>query len=66
VAEAATQGLQQVALATSVPVLNGVLATENAAQAAERTGGRLGNRGAEVALAAVQMAQLRRRAGARA
>lgn len=65
VAEAATQGLQQVALATLVPVLDGVLATENAEQAAERTGGRLGNRGAEVALAAIQMAQLKRRAGAR-
>lgn len=60
VAEAATQGLIDVALATGVPVLNGVLATIDAAQAEARTGGRLGNRGAEVALAAVQMARLRR------
>jgi len=60
VAEEATRGLGQVALETGVPVLNGVLATRDAAQAAARTGGELGNRGAEVALAAVQMAQLRR------
>jgi 6,7-dimethyl-8-ribityllumazine synthase len=60
VAEAATHGLQQAALETGVPVLDGVLATHDAAQAAARTGGDLGNRGAEVALAAVQMAQLRR------
>lgn len=61
VAESATGGLQQVALETGVPVLNGVLATADAEQAAARTGGELGNRGAEVALAAVQMAGLRRR-----
>jgi 6,7-dimethyl-8-ribityllumazine synthase len=60
VAEGATHGLQQVALETGVPVLNGVLATHDAAQTAARTGGELGNRGAEVALAAVQMAQLKR------
>ena len=63
VAEASSQGLSQVALETGVPVLNGVLAAQHSDQAAERTGGTLGNRGAEVALAAVQMADLRRRAG---
>ena len=62
-AEASSQGLSQVALETGVPVLNGVLAAQHSDQAAERTGGTLGNRGAEVALAAVQMADLRRRAG---
>lgn len=65
VAEAATRALQQVALATGVPVLDGVLAAHDAEQAAARCGGERGNRGAEVALAAVQMAQLRRRLGAR-
>jgi len=59
VAESATHGLQRVALETGIPVLNGVLATHDADQAAARTGGEVGNRGAEVALAAVQMAQLR-------
>jgi len=60
VAEGATQGLQRVALETGVPVLDGILATHDAGQAAARTGGEFGNRGAEVALAAVQMAQLKR------
>jgi 6,7-dimethyl-8-ribityllumazine synthase len=65
VAEAATEGLQRVALETGVPVLNGVLAVHDAAQAAARCGGALGNRGAEVALAAVQMARLARTLEAR-
>lgn len=65
VAEAASDGIQRVALETGVPVLNGVLAVHHADQAAARTGGALGNRGAEVALAAVQMARLRRRVGTR-
>jgi len=60
VAEATTHGLTRVSLDASVPVLNGVLAVHDAEQAAERTGGTLGNRGAEVALAAVQMAGLAR------
>ena len=61
VAEGAAQGLMRVGLETGVPVLNGVLAAHDAAQVAARTGGAAGNRGAEVALAAVQMADLRRR-----
>ena len=65
VAEAVTQGLQRVACETGVPVLHGVLAVHDAAQAAARTGGVHGNRGAEVALAAIQMAALKARAGAR-
>ena len=65
VAEASSQGLMQVMMETGVPVLNGVLAAHDAEQAAARTGGSLGNRGAEVALAAVQMARLRRSLEAR-
>ena len=61
VADAASQGILRVALDTGVPVLNGVLAAYNAEQAAQRSGGALGNRGAEAALAAVQMARLRSR-----
>jgi 6,7-dimethyl-8-ribityllumazine synthase len=60
VAEAATQGLMRVTLDTSVPVLHGVLAVRNAAQAESRCGGEHGNRGAEVALAAIRMAALGR------
>ncbi len=65
VAEAATQGLMRVTLDSSIPILNGVLAVHDADQAAARTGGDFGNRGAEVALAAVQMAGLARERGRR-
>ena len=65
VADGAAQGLLRVGLETGVPVLNGVLAAHDAGQVAARTGGAMGNRGAEVALAAVQMVQLQRRLGAR-
>ena len=65
VAEASSQGLMQVMMETGVPVLNGVLAAHDGEQAAARTGGSQGNRGAEVALAAVQMARLRRSLGTR-
>ena len=65
VAEAATHGIERVALDTGVPVLNGILATHDAEQAAARTGGELGNRGAEGALAALQMAGLRAGFGTR-
>jgi 6,7-dimethyl-8-ribityllumazine synthase len=60
VADGSAHGLLRVALDTGVPVLNGVLAVEDADQAAARSGGALGNRGADVALAALQMACLRR------
>lgn len=60
VADAASDGLMRVMLDTGVPVVNGVLAAYDAEQAAARTGGELGNRGADVALAAIAMANLRR------
>jgi len=55
VADAATRGLMRVALDQGVPVLHGLLAVHDAAQAEARTGGAVGNRGAEVALAALAM-----------
>ena len=60
VADQSAHGLLRVGLDTGVPVLNGVLAAHHVGQVADRTGGIHGNRGAEVALAAVQMARLRR------
>jgi 6,7-dimethyl-8-ribityllumazine synthase len=55
IGDAATQGLMRVALDHGVPVLHGLLAVHDAAQAEARTGGVVGNRGAEVALAALAM-----------
>jgi 6,7-dimethyl-8-ribityllumazine synthase len=60
VAEISAHGLAAVALQTNIPVLNGVLAAYDVAQVEDRAGGRMGNKGAEVALAAIRMAQLGR------
>ena len=60
VAEAASEGLLRVALDTGVPVLNGVLAAYDAEQASARSGGEMGNTGAQVALAGIAMACHRR------
>jgi 6,7-dimethyl-8-ribityllumazine synthase len=65
IADASSSGLMRVMLDTNVPVANGVLAAYDAAQAEARTGGIVGNRGAEAALAAVQMARLRAEVAAR-
>ncbi|GAB6876476.1 6,7-dimethyl-8-ribityllumazine synthase [Thermaerobacter litoralis] len=61
VAAAATQGLLQASLQTGVPVVCGVLTCETLEQAFDRTGLRAGDRGAEAALAALEMADLFRR-----
>lgn len=56
VADGCAQGLMRVALDSGVPVLNGVLAVEDEADAWARAGGARGNKGADVALAAIEMA----------
>lgn len=58
VASQAVGGIAQVALAEEVPVTLGVLTVENLEQAWERAGTKLGNKGAEAALAALEMARL--------
>jgi 6,7-dimethyl-8-ribityllumazine synthase len=58
VAGHASNGIGAVALETGVPVTNGVLTTENVAQATDRAGGKMGNKGFEAALAALEMTNL--------
>ena len=53
-------GLQRVQLDTGVPVVFGVLTTDTVEQALERAGVKLGNRGFDAALAAIEMADLLR------
>ncbi len=53
-----SKGSAQVGLETGVPVLFGVLTTETIEQAVERAGTKAGNKGAEVAVAAIEMANL--------
>ena len=50
----------RVVMLRGIPVGNGVLTTEDDAQAEARAGGAHGNKGAEAALAAVEMANLAR------
>jgi 6,7-dimethyl-8-ribityllumazine synthase len=60
VAGEAARGIAAAGAATDVPVLFGVLTTDTLRQALDRSGGRLGNRGADTAAAAVEMARLSR------
>jgi 6,7-dimethyl-8-ribityllumazine synthase len=53
-----SKGSAQASLETGVPVLFGVLTTESIEQAIERSGTKAGNKGAEVAVAAIEMANL--------
>ena len=54
----ASRGIGQVGLEFNIPVLFGVLTTENLEQAIERSGSGSSNKGRETALAAVEMATL--------
>ena len=58
VAAEAAKGVGQAALQTGVPILFGVLTTENIEQAIERAGAKAGNKGADAALGALEMASL--------
>jgi 6,7-dimethyl-8-ribityllumazine synthase len=58
VADECARGLMRVALDSGVPVLNGVLAVEDEADAWARAGGARGNKGADVALSAIEVAAL--------
>ncbi len=60
VAGAAATGVLNAGLATGVPVIFGVLTCETMEQAMDRAGGKLGNKGGEAALTAVEMANLMR------
>ena len=53
-----SKGIAQVSLQTEVPVIFGVLTTENIEQAIERAGTKAGNKGADAAKAAIEMANL--------
>ncbi len=61
VADGCAHGLMRVAVEHGLPVLNGVLAVERHADAEARADGAHGNKGAEVALAALEMTDLWRK-----
>ncbi|HLR41642.1 MAG TPA: 6,7-dimethyl-8-ribityllumazine synthase [Pseudogracilibacillus sp.] len=51
-------GVTQVGLETEVPVIFGVITTDNTDQALERAGIKSGNKGSEAAIAAIEMANV--------
>lgn len=52
------QGVVNTNLETGIPVIFGVLTTENSEQARERSGGKKGNKGFDAATGAIEMANL--------
>ncbi|WWR17092.1 6,7-dimethyl-8-ribityllumazine synthase [Lachnospiraceae bacterium JLR.KK008] len=55
-----SKGIAQVSMASGIPVMFGVLTTENIEQAIERAGTKAGNKGAECASGAIEMVNLLR------
>ena len=54
-------GIARIALESGIPIAFGVLTTETVEQAVDRAGGKAGNKGADAALVALEMANLLRR-----
>lgn len=60
IAAEVTKGIAAISLKTGVPVIYGVLTTDNLEQALERAGSKQQNKGADAALSAIEMANLYR------
>jgi 6,7-dimethyl-8-ribityllumazine synthase len=58
IASEATKGVASAGLKTGVPVIFGILTTDNLEQAIERSGTKAGNKGFDAAVAAIEMANL--------
>jgi 6,7-dimethyl-8-ribityllumazine synthase len=60
VCEAVAEGIKDLNVQGSIPVIFCVLTDNNLQQAIDRSGGKHGNKGTEAAIAAIKMAQLRK------
>ena len=58
VATEAARGVATVSIETDIPIMFGVLTSDNIEQAEDRAGGKSGNKGADAALAAIEIATL--------
>ena len=58
IAAEVAKGLAQASMRSGIPMTFGVITAENLEQAVERAGTKLGNKGWEAALAAIEMARL--------
>jgi len=63
IAAEVTKGIAKVSLDTELPVVYGVLTTENIEQAIERAGTKVGNKGFDAAMEAIEMANLMKSIG---
>ncbi len=61
ICQSVTQGITELNLRSSVPFIFGVLTTRNIEQARERAGGKKGNKGVEAAVAAIRMAEIKKK-----
>ncbi|MDR1171738.1 MAG: 6,7-dimethyl-8-ribityllumazine synthase [Bacteroidales bacterium] len=60
ICQGVTAGLTQVSINFEIPVIFGVLTTNNLQQALDRAGGKHGNKGVEAAVTAIKMVALKR------
>ena len=58
IAAEVTKGIAKVSLDTGVPVIYGVITTDTLEQAVERSGSKVGNKGFNAAVSAIEMANL--------
>ncbi|MCL2865107.1 MAG: 6,7-dimethyl-8-ribityllumazine synthase [Lachnospiraceae bacterium] len=58
-----SKGIAQVSMSNELPVMFGVITTENIEQAIERAGSKAGNKGSESAAGAIEMISLMRELG---
>jgi 6,7-dimethyl-8-ribityllumazine synthase len=61
ISQAAAQGIMNLNLTYNIPVIFGVLTTNTLQQARERSGGKHGNKGADAAVAALEMLENKKR-----
>ena len=57
ICQGVTYGISRINATSEIPVIYGLLTTENMQQALDRCGGKLGNKGAECAITAIKMAK---------
>lgn len=60
ICQSVTQGITQLNMIYSIPVVFGVLTTQNVEQAKDRSGGKHGNKGDEAAITAIKMVALKK------
>ena len=60
ICQSVSTGLTQVSINSEIPVIFGVLTTNNLEQALDRAGGKHGNKGVEAAITAIKMVALKR------